>query len=412
MNSLNEMFSRERLTGYVPERLEHGVALVVGAGALGQNVALDLALAGVGEIRIVDQDLFESHNRTRSPLFPLPTEQERFGSRKAAAAAKKLRPLMTAPRPVVRYAHNWIQTLGDGAFTDVSVVLSCVDRPSARAYLADKARLHCITLIEGGFRGADVTVSCYPGVRGDEARTAPCWRCSHQDTGVEEGLFSCRAYAVRAKESGIVPAIQNAAATLAGLQAEAAILSLHDPNPSPLRFHAIDLNIRTGESRVIKLSTDPKCPGIHHGLETPPVRLTTTAVDSGEELLRELSSILGRGEVRVELDPPLISAANCRKCGRMTAASCRAWEWAMDGRCRECGGPFPLSPENEGDTPQIVYYLDLATDKEILSASCAELGFPPLAFVSPEGVDHRSQVFQLGGSVDHLYELGESYGEQ
>jgi len=411
MDSVSEIFSRERLTGYVPERLAESVALVVGAGALGQNVALDLALAGVGEIRIVDRDIFESHNRTRSPLYPLPAEQERYGSKKAPAVANKLRPLMTAPRPSVRYAHSWIQALGDGAFTDVSVVLACVDRPSARAYLSDKARLHGISLVEAGFHGADLSLSCFPGVRGDDARTAPCWRCSHQETASEEGLFSCLAYALRADELGFIPAIQNAAATLAGLQAEAAILSLHEQIESPLEFRAADLNIRTGESRVFKLSTDPGCPGAHRSLEISPIKLNTTGGDKGEILLQELSGLLA-GAARIELAPPLVWAANCSKCTRMTAARCRMWEWAMNRRCRVCGGPFPNSPEDARDTPQIIYYLDSNADEEILNSSCAELGFPPMGLLEAAGPDHHTQLFQLAGSLEDLYSLGENNGEQ
>ena len=66
-----ELFSRERLAGYDPELLARSVALIVGAGALGQNTAQNLALAGIGEIRIVDKDQFEPHNRTRSPAYLL-----------------------------------------------------------------------------------------------------------------------------------------------------------------------------------------------------------------------------------------------------------------------------------------------------------------------------------------------------
>ena len=47
----NELFSRERLAGYDPEIMKATRMLIVGAGALGQNTALNLALAGVGEIR-------------------------------------------------------------------------------------------------------------------------------------------------------------------------------------------------------------------------------------------------------------------------------------------------------------------------------------------------------------------------
>src|SRR6185312_10606331 len=128
MTTTSEIFSRERLAGYDPERLARAVALIVGAGALGQNTAQNLALAGTGEIRIVDKDQFEPHNRTRSPAYPLPEEVERFGLQKARAVAGKLRPMMTNSDPVMRFADNWIEELGDGAFKNASVVLSCVDK--------------------------------------------------------------------------------------------------------------------------------------------------------------------------------------------------------------------------------------------------------------------------------------------
>lgn len=407
MVSTNEIFSRERLAGYEPERLAQSTALVVGAGALGQNAALNLALAGVGEIRIVDQDQFEAHNRTRSPLFPLPKEQALYGLNKARAVAYKLRPLMTSPRPSVRYAHAWIQALGDGALKGVSVILACVDKPSARAYLSDKARLHGISLVEGGFDAAEISLSCFPGVRGDAARSAPCWRCSHQETEVEGGLFSCPTYAKRVDELGFIPAIQNAAATLAGLQAEAAILLLHEQKRSPLECRALDLNIRTGQSRVIKLSTDPFCPGLHSSLETVPVKLKTSASDTVEQLLQEVSELLD-GAARIELDPPLVWTATCTECTRMATVRRRMWEWAMSHRCHACDGAFPLATEKITDTPLIYYYLDSESEEEILKSTCAAIGFPPLALVEASVAEHPSHLFELAGSLEHLYELGEN----
>ena len=410
MDSTGELFSRERLAGYVPERLSESVALVVGVGALGQNVALNLALAGVGEIRLVDRDLFESHNRTRSPLFPTPDEQERLGSRKAPAVASKLLPLMTAERPVVRYAHEWIQSLGDGAFEGVSVALACVDRPSARAYLADKTRLHSIPFIEAGFHGPDLSLSCYAPVHGEAARTAPCWRCSHQETEAEEGLFSCLAYAVKAEELGFIPAIQNAAGTLAGLQSEAAIVALHEEIDSALDFRAVDLNIRTGESRVIKLSSDRGCPGVHHSLDRSPVKLQTPPHATLGTLLHELNEFMA-GEVRIDLTCPLIWTANCSRCTQMAAARCRMWEWAMNRRCQECGGPFAIAANNS-DTPQVIYYLDQNVEEEIMSATCVELGFPALALFAAGVVGRQPELFQMAGSLDNLYESGDSDGKQ
>ena len=56
--------------GLRPSSSGRSCVLIAGAGALGKNVALDLALTGVREMRIVDGDVFEEHNRTRSPLHP------------------------------------------------------------------------------------------------------------------------------------------------------------------------------------------------------------------------------------------------------------------------------------------------------------------------------------------------------
>src|ERR1044072_1122325 len=114
LESNNNTFSRERLAGYDPDQINNSTVLIVGAGALGQNTALDLALSGIGEIRIVDADRFEEHNRTRSPAFPLPEEQGTYGLNKAEVVSRKLRRLMTAPKPVMRFANKWIQELGDG----------------------------------------------------------------------------------------------------------------------------------------------------------------------------------------------------------------------------------------------------------------------------------------------------------
>ena len=51
------------------DRLKAASALVVGAGALGNEVAKNLALLGVGRIWIADFDRIETTNLTRSALF-------------------------------------------------------------------------------------------------------------------------------------------------------------------------------------------------------------------------------------------------------------------------------------------------------------------------------------------------------
>jgi molybdopterin/thiamine biosynthesis adenylyltransferase len=407
MASADELFSRERLAGYNPELLGASAALVVGAGALGQNTAQNLALAGLGEIRIVDRDTFEEHNRTRSPAYPLREERELYGMEKAKAVACKLRQIMTAPRPAMRYAHEWVQGLGDGAFKGASVVVSCVDSPLARAYLSDKARLHGLPFVEGGFEAANVTLTIFPGVRGDEARTTPCWRCSHQDI---RGAFSCRFYAARAEAAGVIPAMQNAAAVLAGLQAEAAILSLHPDPPGGREARAFDLNIRTGQSRRVLLSKDPKCPGAHRSFDTDPVPLRTNADATAGELLTEITELLG-GPARLHLDRltfgGLVWGAPCTSCRRQAEVRGPEWRWRMTPRCRECGGPFPLAAGDARPAPILYRELTLRSNPEVLQVSCRQLGLPPLSLVRASAGGVVTQ-FELAGSLQEIYQAGET----
>ena len=264
------VFSRERLAGYDPDVLDDSTVLAVGAGALGENTLLTLALSGVGELRIVDPDTFELHNQTRSPLYPTPLEQVTIGLEKVRVSAARLLPLMTAGRPRVQFAVARIQELGLGAFVGVDAVVSSVDNARARGYLADATRLLALPLIEAGFEGPEVSLTCYPPALGPAAAEEPCWRCSHEEMA---GAFSCRFTAERAEREGVIPAIQAAAATLAGMQAEATIMALH--GQYPLGRRVLDLNIRTGRSRLTTLVTDPLCAGAHRLLGKPTQVLTS-----------------------------------------------------------------------------------------------------------------------------------------
>jgi molybdopterin/thiamine biosynthesis adenylyltransferase len=409
--SENEIFSRERLAGYDPEVMSSSVALVVGAGALGQNTAQDLALAGLGELRLVDRDRFEEHNRTRSPAYPLPEEQERYGMDKARAVACKLRRLMTAPDPVMRYAHAWVQELGDGAFDGVSVVVSCVDSQVARAYLSDKARQHGLPFVEAGFHAADTILTTFPAFTAAEARDAPCWRCSHPNLG---GSYSCRFYAAQAEASGVIPAVQNAAAMLGGLQAEAAILALHPKLIESNEARSCAFNLRTWKAARVTLSRDPDCEGVHSRLATEPINLKTKTSDTVEQLLGEMSEHFGCSALLTlaqELFAKLVWYTACKGkgCGNVAAVRSAEWRWLMNPHCEECGGPFPVLAGQSPGSPGLYHYLTLKSNPEILRATCEQIGLPPLSLVAGAGEDSSSAHFRLAGSLAELFELGDAY---
>ena len=68
------------------ERLKGSKVLIAGVGGLGNFVATELVLAGIGKITLVDPDVVEIHNLNRQFLF---TEED-VGKPKAEIAAERL----------------------------------------------------------------------------------------------------------------------------------------------------------------------------------------------------------------------------------------------------------------------------------------------------------------------------------
>ena len=94
-----DRYSRLRLIAWWDqEKLASARILVVGAGALGNEVLKNLALLGVGVVYVVDFDEIEESNLTRSVLF----RQRDRGRPKAVAAAESLADINpdTKVRPV------------------------------------------------------------------------------------------------------------------------------------------------------------------------------------------------------------------------------------------------------------------------------------------------------------------------
>src|SRR5712691_10304248 len=73
------------------EKLAAAKVLVVGAGALGNEVLKNLALLGVGHVYIIDYDTIESSNLTRSVLYRA-SDAGKSKAERAAAAVKSINP--------------------------------------------------------------------------------------------------------------------------------------------------------------------------------------------------------------------------------------------------------------------------------------------------------------------------------
>jgi molybdopterin/thiamine biosynthesis adenylyltransferase len=360
----DELQSRARAAGYVPDRLD-AAALIAGVGAAGQNAALNLCLSGLREVRVVDGDRFEQHNATRSPGFPF--GEEVVDVPKAYAVAAWLRRCATHVGPRVRWADAWIEDLGVAAFEGIDVVVSCVDSLRARAYLSDRCRELAIPLVEAGFGGPDVNVGIYPAPGdADEAGEFACWCCGRE---IHDEVVSCRMAAELAERAGIVPAIQTAAATVGGIQAEAAIQLLHGSEPVPRR---IWFNIRTGESATARLVADRSCQGSHRVLPAP----LDVDLDAAAPAARVLEAARRHldGALELALRSPYVEREACVRCGSAIDVEAPGHIFVRAPLCLDHGGPYPRSE----DGPRALSPVALIRPGDAKAdLSCRRLGYAP-----------------------------------
>jgi molybdopterin/thiamine biosynthesis adenylyltransferase len=177
-------------------------ALVVGAGGLGGPAILVLAAAGVGRIVVVEDDVVETSNLNRQPLFG----EADLGARKAAAAAARVRslfPSVEVEARDARFAPGNAVELARAA----DVVVDGSDNFATR-FLANDAALRARRpLVHGGvLRTTAQLLTVVPGGLGG------CLRCLFEGPPPPGTVPSCA-------EAGILGPVAGFAGSLMGAEA-------------------------------------------------------------------------------------------------------------------------------------------------------------------------------------------------
>jgi adenylyltransferase/sulfurtransferase len=130
------------------ERLKKSTIVIAGAGGLGSPVALYLAAAGVGTIKIVDNDLVEQSNLNRQILH----NDRDIGKKKVDSAAEKLQSIN--PDISVWAIHTTIDaTNATSLVGNADGIVDAMDNFATRYLLNDVAITKKIPLFHGAIRG-------------------------------------------------------------------------------------------------------------------------------------------------------------------------------------------------------------------------------------------------------------------
>lgn len=112
------------------DKVANAKVMVVGAGALGNEVLKNLALLNVGHILIIDFDTVEYANLCRSILF----READCGEAKCEVAAKRIREVNPNVK-IQAISGDILIDIGLGVFRRMDVVIGCLDNRLARLFI-------------------------------------------------------------------------------------------------------------------------------------------------------------------------------------------------------------------------------------------------------------------------------------
>jgi molybdopterin/thiamine biosynthesis adenylyltransferase len=164
-------YARHRLVDWFDQDEVASVrALVVGAGAIGNEVLKNLALLGVCNLSIADLDRIEIHNLTRSVLF----RESDVGRSKAAVAAERVKELLPEANTLVMDG-ALEATLRPSTLAMYDVVFSCLDNFEARLALDEMCQLAGVNMVSGAIDARYSSVELYPY---RQSRRCGCYSCN------------------------------------------------------------------------------------------------------------------------------------------------------------------------------------------------------------------------------------------
>ena len=240
----------ERIAWIDLKKVQAARVLVVGAGALGNEVCKDLALSGFRRFTLVDMDRVVFSNLNRCLFF---TEGDARARELKVNAVRRGMLALDSSLEIETHADR-IENLPEGLFKEHDLVLGCLDNAAARIHTNGHAYFSGRPYIDGG------TLGMVGKVQVVRPPVTPCVQCGMNKTHMAEvsRRYSCTGggmtfveapVAAEVTTTAIVAAVQaREAVKLASGRAEAALDNL---------WYYDGLK---GTAEVLKVARNPGCP--------------------------------------------------------------------------------------------------------------------------------------------------------
>ncbi|HET9840270.1 MAG TPA: ThiF family adenylyltransferase [Candidatus Angelobacter sp.] len=327
MAEQDDRFSRFRLIGWWDqEKLRSARVLVIGAGALGNEILKNLALLGFANIVIVDLDSIEASNLPRSILF----RASDVGRPKADAAAGAVRNIFPEAE-VHPITANALHGLGLGLFGWADVVLAGLDNREARLWINRACWKMNRPWIDGAIEGINGVARVFlPG-------KPPCYECTlgETDWAILNRRMSCNLLALESDPEGKVATTPTISSIIAGLQVQEAVKLLHGlPVLAGQGFIFEGLN---HTSYKVEYTENADCMSHHTFGEIVRIEQSSNALTLAQ-LLERARQQLGSRDVIIEFSRDIIHKLACSGCGSEEElfAAVGTVPYAR-GKCPACG---------------------------------------------------------------------------
>lgn len=160
------------------DRLARSHVAILGLGGLGGGVCEMLARTGVGNLTLIDGDVFDPTNLNRQ----LMSREDLIGKPKAMAAADRVHRINSEVRVFPKTVYGDTDSL-PGLIQDADLVVDCLDTIDARFLLQDAARDSGIPVVSGAIAGVSGQVTVFfPEDKGYELIYGP------RDEGKKRGI--------------------------------------------------------------------------------------------------------------------------------------------------------------------------------------------------------------------------------
>lgn len=383
MDFEEDKYSRLRLIPWwEQEKLSDAVIMVVGAGAIGNELIKNLTLLGIGKILIFDMDSIESTNLTRSVLYRA-GDVGRYKADVAAERAREMNPDVHAKA----FVANIIDDVGLGVFRRMNVVLGGLDNREARLAINQSCYKVNIPWIDGAIEALNGFARVF--VPGHGA----CYECTMTETDwmLINKRKSCALLTHQQMNEGKIPTTPTSSSVIAGIQVQEMLKLLHSDRGLPvLAGKGYVFNGLTHDSYVVEYQEKAEC--MSHNIYDEIIEKDWKTKDTSiQAVLNEIRSDLGEKAV-IDLDREIVTKICC-ECGESKEMFIPVHKLKGDMlTCPKCGKQMTFESKHTFNGSEAY-----------VNKTFSEIGIPPLHIITGRaGMNVRH--YEFTGDVEMVFE--------